>query len=97
MDNDFRMNLMSNNSEIAPLISENCFLTKLTPFSRRIELLVDPAVETEGFAADFASEREVFETFFERNELCKLGITSATRIHQARPPLQAPKDPDNCA
>jgi len=55
MDDQFDMNIVTSHTEIARIVSGNNFVTQITPFSRCVETLVDPAIRSEGFAADFAS------------------------------------------
>jgi len=84
MDNQATVDLMTFYSEIASFVSKNCYVTQSTPLSRSVELLIDPAIESEGLTADFASKRQVFESLKERTELRKLRIASNPGSHHSQ-------------
>ena len=60
------MNLMSFDSEITTFISRYDVVTKATPFTGCIELLIDPTITAEGRTAYFSTNGKVVEPFFER-------------------------------
>lgn len=66
MNNQTGVNVVSLNTEITSFISENDFVTKRTPFSRCVKPLINPSIESERLASDLSSQREVFESVFER-------------------------------
>jgi len=70
MHNYTIVNLVSFNSEITTFIPSYGIMAKTTPFSGRIELLIDPSVSAEGCTADLSLKREILKTLFERYELC---------------------------
>jgi hypothetical protein len=74
MNDELCVNIVTIHTEIACLISKNCFLAKLSPFARRVEPLIDPSVETERLTTDLAFQREVLESFLEGFEPNELGI-----------------------
>lgn len=65
MNDQTNMNLVTDHSKIARIVSDNDVSTKLTPLSRLIELLIDPSVEAEGLMTDFALQSKVFESLVE--------------------------------
>jgi hypothetical protein len=55
MDDQLVVNIVTIHAEIARLISKDCFLAKLAPFTRRVELLVDPTIESERLGGNISS------------------------------------------
>jgi len=66
MDQKPTFNLITRDAEITTLISNDHSSTSIAPLTRRVELLVHPAVEAERRLTNFTSKDEVLEPLFER-------------------------------
>lgn len=74
MDDKLRVNIVPSDSEIARFVSKDRSLAKLAPFTRGVELLVDPSVESESLTTNLTSQREIIKALLECFELDELGI-----------------------
>jgi len=63
VNDQVRMNLTTFNSEVASVVSDNRIASQSSPCLRTVESLIDPTIESERFATDFASNRQVLESF----------------------------------
>ena len=72
MNNHTSVDFIAFDSQIATKVSGNNVSAETTPFSRRIELLIDPSVESECLTAYFALQSKIFIPFDECIELYQL-------------------------
>lgn len=79
MNGDLVVNIVSSDTKITTQITSDDVSAKETPGTRRVELLIDPAIETECLSADLSTKNEVVESFFEALDLAEFGIRSNPR------------------
>lgn len=68
------VNLVTWNTQVAAFVSGDDSTTDLSPFSGRIELLIEISVEPEGGFSDSPAKSEVIEAVFDRRETSQLTI-----------------------
>lgn len=66
MNDDTVVNLIPINTQVTTIVTGDDVVTNLSPLSRRVELLVDPTIETESRFTNLSSERQILESLFER-------------------------------
>src|SRR6202000_150298 len=74
MNNQTRVNFVAIDTQITAVVSDDGFLAQRSPFPRHVEPLIDPAIESERLAADFASNGEVLKPFLKGFQLNQFGI-----------------------
>jgi hypothetical protein len=65
VDDDLVEDMVIIHSQVHTLIPSDYFVSKISPFTGAVEVLVGPTFESEGSDADFASKLEVVKAFFE--------------------------------
>lgn len=74
MDYGSIVDVESVNPQIPSFITDYYLIPNMTPLDRRVELLVDVTIETEGRSSDLPSKSKVSEAFFEGLEPLEFGI-----------------------
>lgn len=88
MVNDWTMmNLIPLDSEVTTVVSINYIVAKMLPLSGRVELLIDPAIETERRVTNLTFQSEVAKTLFEVRDLTQFGVGSSP--HSSHPQIRA--------
>lgn len=66
MDVKTFMDFIPRNAKITSVITSDYLVTDLSPFSGRVEILVNPSVETKSRFSNIPPERKIIEPFSER-------------------------------
>lgn len=59
MDQDSAVDLIAFHTEVTTVVSDDYFVTKVFPFPRLVESLVEIAIEAESTDSDLARQREI--------------------------------------
>src|ERR671913_954165 len=79
MDDWISMNLVTLNAQIASVVSDDDGVSKIPPFPRRVEPLVDPTLETKGRFAYSPVQTKVIVPFLDGRELPEPAVGSSHR------------------
>lgn len=86
MDDRIRTNLIARYAQIATVVSYDDVVTKISPFPRRVELLVHPTIKAKGRIAGPSVQSQVLVPVFNRIEPLKLSVRPSHRTHEALAP-----------
>src|SRR4051794_20540131 len=75
MDQRSIVDLVALYTQVTTIVSDNYIISKTSPFSRSIELLVDVTIETESHYTDLSGKRQITESLFERVESSQFRVS----------------------